>query len=163
MVNLSTVLYLLLFNYSALTHFSPLWLLPSHSLWQIRQFQSTEPHGHSVAVARSHLCALTPWSHSQPRWAPGSSHVRPSGGLRGVHILVPGLQRGSTHPAQHPGGSSVCGRRGQAAAPSASASEGCHRHEVPEIQGSAERPAPPHGTSLYRDNTHPPRQTEYKR
>lgn len=42
----------------------------------------------------------------------------------------------------------MCGRQGQAAAPSPSTCEGCHRHEVQDIPVSDEKPAPPKGTLL---------------
>lgn len=77
---------------SYLTHF--FFHLLSYSLWQIHQFQSKQPHQNSVALACGHLHPLASWSlqHHEAFW---SGHVCPTGGLRGVHILGPGLQRSS--------------------------------------------------------------------
>lgn len=64
--------------------------LLSHSLWQIQQFQPTQPHRNPVALACSRLHPLASWSLQlcQASW---SSHVCPTGGLRGVNILGLGL------------------------------------------------------------------------
>ena len=125
--------------------FSPLFCLQtSNSLWKIGHFQPKQPLRHSVAMACSHLHPLTSrWYFEHPR-VPWRRCVGPAGGLRGVHILDPRLQWGSGEPAESPGGCSVCGRQGQAAASSSCPCEGGRRDAVPDIQGFAEKA--PQGT-----------------
>lgn len=120
---------------------------PLCSLRQVPPLQPTQPDGHPVAVAHRHLRALSSRSGGRRAQAPWSHHVRPPGGLRGVHVLAAGLQRSSAQPAQRPGGGAVCAGQGHAAEPAARPSQSRPGDAVSGVHGSAEDAASPAGAS----------------